>query len=131
MRFLLDTNIVSAWARQSSPALMSKMQSLSPANLCICSLVEHELLYGFALMPGTRAEGMTRRLLQVLPCIAFDRPEAARAATLRAELKQRGTPIGPYDSLIAGMALEHDLTLVTHNTLEFERVAGLKLEDWL
>ena len=49
---------------------------------------------------------------------------------IRAELENIGTPIGPYDTLIAGIALSSNATLVTHNTKEFSRVEGLSLEDW-
>ena len=49
---------------------------------------------------------------------------------IRAELEYMGTPIGPYDTLIAGMALSSNATLVTHNTKEFCRIKGLSLEDW-
>jgi tRNA(fMet)-specific endonuclease VapC len=49
---------------------------------------------------------------------------------IRGYLKTAGTPIGPYDSLIAATALAHDLTLVTHNVREFSRVQGLRIEDW-
>ena len=60
----------------------------------------------------------------------FDREDARRAGELRAQLSVAGTPIGPYDVLIAGQALARGLTLVTHNTREFGRIAGLKFEDW-
>jgi tRNA(fMet)-specific endonuclease VapC len=49
---------------------------------------------------------------------------------IRADLAAKGTPIGPNDLMIASIALAHDLTLVTHNTSEFSRVPGLRIEDW-
>jgi len=55
MRYLLDINIVSAWARKTSSVLMLKLPQTPPAALCVCTLVEHELLYGFELTSGTRA----------------------------------------------------------------------------
>ncbi|MEZ4591976.1 MAG: PIN domain-containing protein [Chloroflexota bacterium] len=61
---------------------------------------------------------------------AFWRMEARQAAQIRATLEKAGQPIGPYDLLIAGTALAHNHTLVTHNVKEFSRVAGLQLEDW-
>ena len=60
----------------------------------------------------------------------FDEDDARQAGQIRAQLASKGTPIGPYDVLIAGQAMPRELTLVTHNTSEFERVPGLKLEDW-
>ncbi len=130
MRYLLDTNIVSVWARQTSPRLLNKLLATPPADLCISVLVEHELRFGFALTPGTRAEDLTLRLLGTIPSIPFGSAEAQRAAYLRSKLARIGTPIGPYDLLIAATALEHQLTLVTHNVREFRRVEGLVVEDW-
>ncbi len=130
MDYLLDTNIVSVWARQTSPILINKLLATSPADLCISVLVEHELRFGFALTPGTRAEDLTRRLLEALPSIPFGSAEAQRAACLRSKLARVGKPIGPYDLLIAATALEYQLTLVTHNVRAFRRVEGLLVEDW-
>ena len=62
--------------------------------------------------------------------LAFDAEDATTAAEIRAELKAAGTPICPYDLLIAGQALRHGATLVTANTREFSRVPGLKVVDW-
>jgi tRNA(fMet)-specific endonuclease VapC len=130
MHYLLDTNIVSIWARQTSPGLLEKLLATPPADLCISVLVEHELRFGIALTPGTRAGELTLRLLEVLPSIPFGSAEAQRAAGLRSKLSRIGKPIGPYDLLIAATALEHQLTIVTHNVREFRRVEGLVVEDW-
>ncbi|SJM93219.1 tRNA(fMet)-specific endonuclease VapC (fragment) [Crenothrix polyspora] len=46
-------------------------------------------------------------------------------------MASQGTPIGPYDLQIAAIAIANDMTVVTHNTREFTRVPGIKLEDWL
>jgi tRNA(fMet)-specific endonuclease VapC len=59
------------------------------------------------------------------------RPIWLRAAATRVQLKKRETPVGPYDLLIAATALEHNLTLVTHNLSEFEKIKGLVCESWL
>ena len=63
----------------------------------------------------------------VLP---FDLDSARQAAQTRAHLERLGTPIGNVDTLISGIALAQDLTLVTRNTREFERVPGLRVENW-
>jgi tRNA(fMet)-specific endonuclease VapC len=62
--------------------------------------------------------------------IDFDSQAAAQAGRLKAFLASSGLPIGPYDLQIAGIALAHKLTVVTHNTTEFSRVPGLQVEDW-
>jgi tRNA(fMet)-specific endonuclease VapC len=64
------------------------------------------------------------------PVLEFDQEDARQAGEVRAHLASKGTPIGPYDVLIAGQAKARKLTLVTHNTTEFQRVPGLKVEDW-
>ena len=64
------------------------------------------------------------------PVVEFDRDDARRAGLIRAELANRGTPIGPYDVLIAGQALNRGLILITRNVREFSRVSGLQIEDW-
>ena len=73
---------------------------------------------------------MERRVIRTAQRGQVAPSPAATAARTRAHLEQAGTPIGPIDTLIAGIALAHDLTLVTRNTREFERVLGLKLENW-
>ena len=60
----------------------------------------------------------------------MDREAASEAARIRARLERKGTPIGPYDVLIAGLAKSRALTLVTNNTREFSRVRGLSVENW-
>ena len=62
--------------------------------------------------------------------LGFDKEDAQAAGKVRAMLAASGTPIGPYDVLIAGQALARGLVLVTHNVGEFSRVAGLQVEDW-
>jgi tRNA(fMet)-specific endonuclease VapC len=62
--------------------------------------------------------------------LEFDQEDARQAGEIRAALAAAGTPIGPYDVLIAGQARARSLVLVTHNTGEFSRVSGLNIEDW-
>ena len=61
---------------------------------------------------------------------SFDGKAARIFGDIRADLARKGTPIGPYDLQIAAIALANDCILITHNTGEFSRIAGLKLEDW-
>ena len=70
-------------------------------------------------------------MLAAITTFPFDHAAGARAAHIRAHLESKGTAIGAYDLLIAGHALDRGLTPVTHNTLEFNRVPGLHLEDWV
>ena len=131
MRFLLDTNVVSVWARRNNPALMAKMLTVAPSDLAVSVLVEHELRYGFARNPAVKSWPLIEQLLGLIPSLPLTRPIAIRAAELRSDLAAAGTTIGPYDSLIAATALQHGATLVTHNVREFARVPLLTFEDWL
>lgn len=130
MRFLLDTNTVIALFNGSNSALRTHITHYQPADIAISSLVAHELYFG-----AYKSQRFAHNLAKVdnLPfeVLAFDKEDAQQAGEIRAILAKAGTPIGPYDVLIAGQAMARNLTLVTNNTKEFSRIAGLTLEDWL
>jgi tRNA(fMet)-specific endonuclease VapC len=107
------------------------MLAATPDQFGLSALVEHELRYGLLRNPATKTRTAIEALMAALPTVAFTANTAARAAQLRVSLATKGLPIGPYDVLIAATALEHQLTLITHNTREFERVDGLLIEDWM
>ena len=96
-------------------------------------LVEHELRYRFARNPTVKSWRLIEQLLALIASLPLTRPIANRAAELRSDLTigVAGTPVGPYDSLIAATALGHGATLVTNNVREFARVPRLAVEDWL
>ena len=129
MRFLLDTNALSSLAARH-PAFVARSRRYSTADFGISAIVAFEFQFG--ILRSARAEvnaaNFRRLRLEVVP---FDADDSAAAAAVRANLATLGSPIGPYDTLIAGQALARDLTLITHNTREFARVPRLKLEDWL
>ena len=89
----------------------------------------HELYYG-AFTSQRVDQNVARVDALQFPVLEFDEEDARHAGEVRAHLAVKGTPIGPYDVLIAGQARARKLTLVTHNTTEFQRVPGLKVEDW-
>jgi tRNA(fMet)-specific endonuclease VapC len=91
-----------------------------------------ELRFGIAKSAnGKRAAANLRVLLGKVAVLPFDDVATNRYGTLRAQLEDRGAPIGPLDTLIAAHALAVHRVLVSHNTREFRRVPGLKVEDWL
>ena len=73
---------------------------------------------------------LDRGLCKRYAVLEFDRAASLQAGAIRALLHTSGTPIGPYDVQMAGIALSKDLTIVTRNTREFERVPGLRVENW-
>ncbi len=128
MRFLLDSNAVIAVMRGSA-GFLERLTRYEPRDFGIPSIVAHELFYG--ANKGSRvAENLARIEALQFEVVDFDHEDARRAGEIRAELAAAGTPIGPYDVLIAGQALARGLTLITHNTGEFRRVSGLAVEDW-
>lgn len=130
MQFLLDTNMVIALFNGSDAVLRNHLKTYQPRDIAMSSLVMHELYFGAYKSQRLQhnLDKVDKLPFEVLP---FDKEDARQAGEVRAILTKAGTPIGAYDVLIAGQALARGLTLVTHNTKEFERISTLKLEDWL
>lgn len=131
MIYLLDTNTCIGYINRRRPAIYQHFLSVSPDDVCICDVVKFELYYG--AYKGSR----TVENLQILDnffadltSLPFDVKAARICGQIRAKLQAKGTPIGAYDLQIAAIALANNLTLITHNTREFERVENLALEDW-
>ncbi len=128
---LLDTNAVIAFVTRRSRTLLERMEAAKPGSLGVSSVVAHELYYGAYRSQQVEFNLETLRLLFAdLAILDLDREDARIAGEIRADLKRKGTPIGPYDVLIAGQAKARALALVTSNTREFSRVQGLQIEDW-
>lgn len=130
LRYMLDTNICIYTIKNNPAAVREKFQQ-HQNHLCISSIVLSELLYGAEKSSQPEKslaliEGMAARL----EVLNFDEHAAAHAAEIRADLARKGTPIGHYDVLIAGHARSRGLVLVSNNLREFERVDGLRLENW-
>jgi len=135
MKYLLDTNICIAIMNQIAPKKANTAMNLAVAagdELCISSIVVHELWFGVEKSRdvSSNANRAVEFFMPPFHILDFDTEDAGKAGEIRADLARRGTPIGPYDVLIAGQALARGLTLVTANTREFSRVDGLNLVDW-
>ena len=129
MRYLLDANAVIGLLNNVDTKLARRARREKPADLAISAIVAHKLFYGAF---KSRRAPHNVALIDALQfaVIEFDKEDARRAGEVRALLASRGTPIGPYDVLIAGQAIARALILVTHNIEEFGRVPGLQSEDW-
>jgi tRNA(fMet)-specific endonuclease VapC len=132
VKYLLDTNILSAIAASKSIAVNRRFIATPRADLCTCDVVWHEVKFGLAANANIaqKLKPMYDLLFEGLMCLGTPQEVWTRAASIRAQLKQKGTPIGPFDLLIAATAVEYDLVLVTNNLSEFLRVDGLKCETW-
>jgi tRNA(fMet)-specific endonuclease VapC len=129
VRFLLDTNAVIALLEGNRP-FINRLRTYQPSDFGMPSIVHHELCFGAYKSKRVAANLQNVHSLQ-FEVIPISKADAERAAEIRASLQAKGTPIGPYDVLIAGQAVARSLTLITHNVGEFERVESLTLEDWL
>lgn len=131
MRFLLDSDVLIELERHREASLLAKFSS-AQGHLAISSIAVSELFYGVARSRWPlEAEASVEALLANLSVLNFDRNDAEHAADIRAALHKGGTPMGTHDILIAAQARARGLMLVTANTREFERVPGLRIENWL
>ncbi|RMR11243.1 hypothetical protein ALP90_200210 [Pseudomonas amygdali pv. ulmi] len=130
LKFLLDTNIC-IFAMKNKPEHIRRQFQLHYGQLCISSVVYMELVYGAEKSSRVtenleNLEGFSARL----DVIEYDANAAAHTGQIRANLEKSGKTIGAYDLMIAGHARSQGLILVSNNVREFERVSGLRLEDW-
>jgi len=129
----IDTNVFVDLIRGRQPGVRERFRlALWAGEPLVASLIVfHELLYGAAVHARPIAQRENVRLVLAQVTIQpFDERDMAATAQLRARLKSRGTPIGPYDALVAGQAMARDWTVVTANVGGFARVDGLNVIDW-
>ncbi|MDQ2077485.1 tRNA(fMet)-specific endonuclease VapC [Marinimicrobium sp. ABcell2] len=131
LKYMLDTNIVIYTIKHRPTAVKEEFQA-HYGQMCISTVTLMELMCGAekSSAPGRNVldvEGFAARL----DVLDYDSEAAAHSGQLRAELAKSGQPIGPYDQMIAGHARSRGLVLVTNNEREFERVPGLRLENWV
>jgi len=132
--YLLDTNACIALINGTPILVRSRFEKAASTNapIFVSSVALYELWYG--VFKSSREEFNSKRLQTFLawPIIflPFEDDDARSAGSIRATLEAAGKPIGAYDILIAGQALQRKLTLVTANISEFSRVKNLTWEDW-
>jgi tRNA(fMet)-specific endonuclease VapC len=131
--YLLDTNTVSYFIKGQYPLLRPRMmQAMDKQQAVISVITRAEIRYGQALMAADdKRHKRIHLLLEQLPALSWTDAAADHYGSIRAMLKRQGLAIGEMDTQIAAHALAEGLTLVTHNTRHFEKVPGLKLEDWV
>jgi tRNA(fMet)-specific endonuclease VapC len=130
MRYMLDTDICIYTINERPAAVLRAFRQFQSAGLGISSVTAAELYFGVARTGSQRNLDALRRFIATLEVASFDSVAAEISGSLRAWLASQGTPIGPYDTLIAAHAHALSVTLVSNNTREFERVPGLKVENW-
>lgn len=133
MRVLFDTDVLSHTMKPYPPqGLLQRVALVPPEDQFISSITVGEMVYGAyrSQRPGYFLEKLDA-VLSNLEALSFDGKAARTYGRLRAQLEQAGTPVSEPDLRIASIALTHDLTLVTGNVRHFERIPGLRVENWL
>jgi tRNA(fMet)-specific endonuclease VapC len=131
MIYLLDTNLCVTFLRAPLSRAAQKLAATHPTEIALSVITVAELVRGaYRSLKVSDNLDQVNTLVAQFTCLSLDQTAATHAGRIDAELIARGLRIGPYDTLIAASAIANNLTLVTHNTGEFSRVAGLRLEDW-
>ena len=132
MRYLLDTDICIYLIKSKPPSVIQRLQEVANEQVAISTVTLFELQYGVenSLRREQASKALSHFVSSIHHILPVDEAAARYAAKIRADLKRKGMPIGPYDVLIAAVALANDLILVSNNVREFERVSGLSLENW-
>jgi tRNA(fMet)-specific endonuclease VapC len=130
----LDTNAVIAAINRRSPNVRPRLEAAIAAGepVGISTIVLFELRYGIikSARPQENTAILAAFLALEVTTWSFEPEDAEEAGEIRGQLERLGTPIGPYDVLIAAQARRHGAVLVTDNTYEFARVPGLRIENW-
>ncbi len=132
--YLFDTDTVSnLFKRVPSPALQARLRDSAPAEQFISTLTIAEIVYG--AMRSEHPERHLQRLKTVLlpsvQVVPFDAPAAYEAGRIRAALERKGKRLSFTDIQIAAIAIVRDMLLVTGNLRHFERIEGLRVENWM
>lgn len=131
-KYLLDTNICIYTIKKRPESVVRMVKSCHNEEICISSITIMEMEYG---LQKSKAAASSRKALIdfLLPfkIIDFSAADAYEYGKIRAFLESKGMPVGPYDLQIAAQAISRNLILVTNNLKEFERIPGLKTENWV
>jgi len=129
--YMLDTDISSYIMKRTHDTVLRRLRKVAVSDVCISAITKAELMYGVEVSPRRQKdEAALDEFLRYVEVLDYPALAATDYATIRADLKARGTMIGGNDLLIAAHALSIGLTLVTNNTREFSRVQNLKIENW-
>jgi tRNA(fMet)-specific endonuclease VapC len=130
MRYIFDTCVISDFIK-GEPGTQTRIEQTPSTEIAVSTITVMELYYGLSLNPqrAQKIESTIDSLLSAVTILPFTAREAKQSAQIRAVLKSKGQPIGPYDVLLAATALQQKLIIVTANSREFNRVSGLQIEN--
>jgi tRNA(fMet)-specific endonuclease VapC len=131
MEYLLDTNICIYIIKKKPTEVFEKFKNLTIGDVGISSITLAELQYGIEKSSNSeKNREALEKFLTPIEIIDYGYEATVEYGKIRAELEKKGLPIGPLDILIASHAKSLDVILVTNNVREFERIAGLRIENW-
>ncbi|MDD1644059.1 MAG: type II toxin-antitoxin system VapC family toxin [Methylococcaceae bacterium] len=131
-RYLLDTNICIYLIKKHPPEVLARFQQIQLKQLHIPTITLFELYFCLEKNNSQQRNlAALENFIAPLTIVEFTLDAAKKAAKIRSNLQKQGTPIDAYDIQIAAIAISLNMTLLTNNTREFERVKGLKLENWI
>jgi len=129
---LLDTNTCIYFLNQASERIVERFKQLSPSQIRLPSITVAELYYGAEKSKfKSRNREKAKRFVSTFEIVSFDEKACSAYAKIRYSLERSGIPVGPMDLLIASIGLAYNFTVVTNNVKEFQRVKGLKIENWV
>ena len=132
IRYLLDTNICIYLIKKHPPEVLARFKQIQLKQLHIPTITLFELYFCLEKNNSQQRNlAALENFIAPLTIVEFTLDAAKKAAKIRSNLQKQGTPIDAYDIQIAAIAISLNMTLLTNNTREFERVKGLKLENWI
>ncbi len=129
--WILDTKVLSELIRNPRGAIVQRLAEEPADTVCTSIVVASELRFGARKKGSAVLIQRVEQLLAAVAVLPLDEPADEHHADIRTVLEREGTPIGSNDLLIAAHARSRELTVVTNNLREFQRVPRLKVEDWL
>lgn len=130
-QYLLDTNIISDLMQYPQGKVAQQIAQVGDDSVCTSIIVVAELEFGGLKKGSAKLQERIAIVLSAMDVLALEKPAEKKYAEVRTYLEKQGTPIGANDLLIAAHALALGLCVVTRNVREFERVPGLRVENWL
>jgi len=131
MEYLLDTNICIYIIKKKPAEVFERFKNLTISDVGISSITLAELQYGIEKSSNSeKNREALQKFLTPIEILDYGYEATVEYGKIRAELEKKGVPIGPLDMLIASHAKSLDVILVTNNVREFERIAGLRIENW-
>lgn len=130
--YLLDTNICIYIINNRPRSIVEKIKTFNPAEIKLSAISLGELEYGVSKSMYREKNRMALvNFVSAFDILPFDDTDAEVFGIIRADLERKGQVIGSYDMQIAAQAIARNITLITNNTREFERINSLRLDNWL